>query len=242
MPRDALSPTTAPDALTGSEPAPASREEAAVRFWGAIYAYIRQAGRRDDEARELTQGFIADVLLGRDLLAHLDERRGRFRTLLLSAVRNYLADAYRFDHAARRHPGHGRLSGAGDAVAEGMPDAGSPDPEAAYNRAWIRMLVDGAAAALRAECSGSGREASWDIFERRILRPALEGAEPVPYEQLMERWDLDAPSKVSNAVVGMRRAFARHLVRLLGDPDALEADGGRAELRELLSLLEGRNP
>ena len=232
---------TATEAPKGPEGSPTSREEAAVRFWGAIYAYIRQAGRRDDEARELTQGFIADVLLGRDLLAHLDERRGRFRTLLLSAVRNYLADAYRFDHAARRHPGHGRLLGAGDAAAEGMPDAGSPDPEAAYNRAWIRMLVEGAAAALRAECADGGREAWWDVFESRVLRPALEGAEPVPYEQLMARWNLDTPSKVSNAVVGMRRAFARHLVRLLGDPEAVGADGGRAELRELLSLLEGRN-
>lgn len=242
MPRPAASPMTAPDAGPGPDRAPASREEAAVRYWGAIYAYVRQAGRRDDEARELTQGFIADVLLGRDLLGHLDERRGRFRTLLLSAVRNYLADAYRFDHAARRHPGHGRISGSGDAVAEGMPDAGSPDPEAAYNRAWIGMLVRDAAAALRAECMQGGREAAWDIFERRILRPTLEGAEPVPYEALMERWGLDAPSKVSNTIVSMRRAFARHLVRLLGDPEALLEDGGQAELRELLSLLEGRKP
>ena len=100
---------------------PDTGNEAAVRYWGAIYAYIRQSGRRDDEARELTQGFIADVLLGRNLLSKLDEGRGQFRTLLLSSVRNYLADVYRFDHAARRHPGRGRLR-ADDGSADGMAD------------------------------------------------------------------------------------------------------------------------
>ena len=104
-------PMTAPsnESPTPREAAPRSSDEAAVRYWGAIYAYIRQSGRRDEEARELTQGFIADVLLGRNLLGRLDEKRGQFRTLLLSAVRNYLADVYRFNHPAcssapRPHP------------------------------------------------------------------------------------------------------------------------------------------
>ena len=35
------------------EVAPRTSDEAAVRYWGAIYAYIRQSGRRDDEAQRL---------------------------------------------------------------------------------------------------------------------------------------------------------------------------------------------
>lgn len=233
-------PDAANDAAFGR--APASDREAAVACWGAIYAYIRQAGRPDEQARDLTQGFIADVLLGRGLLAKLDERRGRFRTLLLSAVRNYLADAYRHDHAARRHPGQGRLvaaSGDGDAHDDGLVDRATPAPEAAFNRAWVAALVRDAAADLQAECLASGREAAWDIFDRRVLRPMLEGAEPPPYEALVERWNLRAPTQVSNTIVTMRRAFASHLVRRIG---AQSGDGARGEIRELLTLLEGRSP
>ena len=223
------------------EPAPRSRDEAAVRYWGAIYAYIRQAGRRDQEARDLTQGFIADVLLGRDLLSKLDEHRGQFRTLLLSAVRNYLADAYRFDHAARRHPADARIV-RDDAAADSVHAPGASDPERAFHRAWVSMLIRDAAEALRADCRASGRDMAWDAFEGRVLRPMLEGAPPVAYEVLVDRWKLHAHSQVSNAIVSMRRAFAAHLLRLVGARPGHAAADARTELTELLSLLEGRLP
>ena len=229
-----------PDAARDAAPVPASDREAAVACWGAIYAYIRQAGRSDEQARDLTQGFIADVLLGRGLLAKLDERRGQFRTLLLSAVRNYLADAYRHDHAARRHPGAGRsVASGGESQADGLVDRAPPAPEVAFNRAWVAAIVRDAAADLQAECMSNGREAAWDIFDRRVLRPMLEGAEPPTYEALVERWNLRVPTQVSNTIVAMRRAFAAHLVRRLG---ARSGEGARGELRELLTLLEGRCP
>jgi hypothetical protein len=82
---------------------------------------------------------------------------------------------------------------------------------------------------------------AWDVFERRILRPMLEGAAPTPYEDLMARWNLDAPSQVSNTIVSMRRAFAGHLLRLAGAGNAAgDAALARTELAQLLSLLEGR--
>ena len=231
-----------PDPVHGQRPpAPASGAEAATRYWGAIYAYIRQSGRRDDEARDLTQGFIADVLLGRDLTSKLDERRGQFRTLLLSAVRNYLADRYRHDHAARRHPAAGRIVRNDGLAEEALGSARGTDPEAAYHRAWISMLIRDAADALRAECTAAGRGAAWDIFDSRILRPMLHGAELASYELLMERWSLDAPSKVSNTIVSMRRAFAGHLLRLVGGTVDRSDAAAREELRALLALLEGRS-
>lgn len=221
-------------------PAPASRELAATQWWGAIHAYIRQSGRSDDQARDLTQGFIADVLLGRNLLDKLDERRGSFRTLLLSAVRNYLADVYRHDHAGRRHPGPDRRTLGGDALADGVVAPASSAPETAFTRAWISTLVRQACEALEAECRIDGRRMHWDVFDRRVLRPMLQGADPEPYEALMSRWGLTQPSQVSNAIVSMRRAFAVALVKRIGDTVDTSPAGAREELRALLSLLEGR--
>ncbi len=230
-------PDPAPTPAEGDQPL--SRDNVAVRFYGAIYAYIRQSGRRDDQARELTQGFIADVLLGRDLLSRLDERRGQFRTLLMSAVRNYLADVYRFDHAARRHPGQGRTVRSDDSLTDDR--AGStPNPEAAFHRAWISMLVKGAADELRAQTLAADREWAWDIFDSRVLQPMLCGARPPSYEELMARWKLTDPSKISNTVVSMRKAFATQLVRRIGATVDQSATGAQHELRELLRLLEGK--
>lgn len=230
-----------PDAARAErEIAPRTSDEAAVRYWGSIYAYIRQSGRRDEEARELTQGFIADVLLGRNLLGRLDENRGQFRTLLLSAVRNYLADVYRFNHAARRHPGEGRVIHNDDGSNDALPDRQNPAPESAFHRAWISMLIRDAAKAMHAECTANKRDMQWGIFESRILRPMLEGAPPPSYESLMARWDLTALSQVSNTIVSMRRMFAAHLVRGVSATVDTSPAGARGELRELLALLEGR--
>jgi RNA polymerase sigma-70 factor (ECF subfamily) len=223
------------------EPPPRSRDEAAVRYWGAIYAYVRQAGRRDQEARDLTQGFIADVLLGRDLVSKLDEHRGQFRTLLLSAVRNYLADAYRFDHAARRHPSDARIV-RDDAAADAVAAPADSGPERAFHRAWVSAAVRDAADALREECRAAGREMAWDAFDGRVLKPMLEGAEPVPYDVLVARWNLREHSQVSNAIVAARRSFAAHLLRLLGARAGASREDARTELSELLRLLEGRTP
>lgn len=231
--------TTPPDRIRS---APPSSDEASVREWGAIYAYIRQSGRAPEEARDLTQGFIADVLLGRDLRSKLDERRGAFRTLLLSSVRNYLADRYRHDHAARRHPSGDRRHVGGDAIESGIVDHAGVDPERAFVRAWISRLVREAADAVREEALAGGREMAWDAFESRVLRPMLEGAEPPPYERIMARWGLDAPGDVANAIVSMRRAFARRFAALVGDTVDSTPASARAELRALLGLMEGRAP
>ena len=220
--------------------APPSSDEASVREWGAIYAYIRQAGRGPEEAHDLTQGFIADVLLGRDLRSRLDERRGAFRTLLLSSVRNYLADRYRHDHAARRHPGGDRRHVGGEAIESGIVDPAGVDPERAFARAWISRLVREAAEAVRAEALATGREMAWDAFESRVLRAMLEGAEPPSYETIMRRWGIDSPGDVANAIVSMRRAFARRFAALVGDTVDASPASARAELRALLGLLEGR--
>jgi len=95
------------DAASGSSTAKASLDAVMKRAWPAVYAYIRATGRRSEEATELTQAFICDVFLARHLLEKADQSRGRFRTLLIGAVRNYLADTHRRATAAIRAPKSG---------------------------------------------------------------------------------------------------------------------------------------
>ncbi|MCH8165347.1 MAG: sigma-70 family RNA polymerase sigma factor, partial [Planctomycetes bacterium] len=74
------------------------------RYWPAVYAYIRSTGRDVHESADLTQGFVCDVIISRRLCAGADPHRGRFRNLLLSAVKNYLRQQHRHERRTLRNP------------------------------------------------------------------------------------------------------------------------------------------
>jgi Asp-tRNA(Asn)/Glu-tRNA(Gln) amidotransferase A subunit family amidase len=101
------------DAAGSTPTSQASLEEVARRSWPAIYAFIRASGRSPDDATELTQGFICDVFLSRHLLEKADQSRGRFRTLVMGSVRNYLADIFTLPASLAGLPGLSMPAGFG---------------------------------------------------------------------------------------------------------------------------------
>src|SRR4029079_1897244 len=56
-------------------------------YWHPIYAFIRRNGQDRDAARDLTQAFFA-VLLEKNYLRDAQQKRGRFRAFLLTAVKH----------------------------------------------------------------------------------------------------------------------------------------------------------
>ena len=76
----------------GGGSGPAAREalgELLVRYLPALRAHlVRRLRFTPDEAEDLLQGFIADKVVERGLVARADRRRGRFRTFLLAALEN----------------------------------------------------------------------------------------------------------------------------------------------------------
>jgi len=213
-----------------------SLESVARRYWPVIYAFIRHSGRNDDEARELTQAFLADVLLGRGLLAMASPSRGRFRALLLSAVANFVRDDHRRRTAGHRPQASHRVPFAVPSIM--MADAGA-SPETAFTGAWVAMLVDEAATRLRDEAQREGRDAHWLCFERRVLRPALDGTPPASTEELRVITGIRTAARVAHAIASMKRRFAMLLLETMGSIGG-EIDREREEVCELLSLLERR--
>ena len=55
-------------------------------YWYPLYAYVRRRGAIADDARDLTQGFLASLLERRDF-EHLHPDCGRFRAFLRRVVR-----------------------------------------------------------------------------------------------------------------------------------------------------------
>ena len=83
-------------------------EEALARlcqaYWYPLYAFVRRRGYGPQDAQDLTQGFFAHVLEKHSLIAVAPER-GRFRTFLLAALKNYLANEWDKAHARKRGGG-----------------------------------------------------------------------------------------------------------------------------------------
>ena len=227
------------DAASGSSTAKASLDAVMKRAWPAVYAYIRASGRRSDEATELTQAFICDVFLARHLLEKADQSRGRFRTLLIGAVRNYLADTHRRATASIRAPKSGLI--AIDALAESgfevAADGSVRSPEQAFNARFVAGLVRSASERLQRELESAGDHASWELFRLRVLQAALQGGAP-GYEELAPRLGIGRGACAAKLLLAKRR-FATLLMDELRatilDPNDLQH-----EVSELLSFLEGR--
>ncbi len=84
-------------------------------YWYPLYAFIRRQGFGPDDAADLVQGFLADLLERRDL-AGVDRDRGRFRSFLRAACAHYLAHQREREQALKR-------GGAQRVISIDVPDA-----------------------------------------------------------------------------------------------------------------------
>lgn len=80
----------------GSPAATEALENLCRTYWYPLYAYIRRRGSGHEDAQDLTQGFLLQ-LLEHDAFNRVEQSRGRFRSFLLASLKYYLADQR--DHA-----------------------------------------------------------------------------------------------------------------------------------------------
>jgi DNA-directed RNA polymerase specialized sigma24 family protein len=204
-------------------------------YWGPIYAYIRRSGPSRDQAADLTQEFIAQVVLERDLFSRADPARGRFRTLLKSSLRNFLIDQHRRATARGRQPDRPALGG--DAL-DRLEPAASDKPAVAFDRQWAATILSIALDRLATDCAACGQQTHWAVFESAVLHPTLGQSQPVPLESLAAGLSLSGPQQASSMVNTVRRKFRRILREVVAEtvagPGAADAELG--DLRRLLGL------
>lgn len=221
-------------AADDDEVAAQALERLARRYWPAIYAYCRTLGHSADEASDLTQGFICDVVLARKLLHTATPQRGRFRSLLLRSLQNYLRGRHR--SGRRREIGLRHVSSDVMPVDGDLADpSNNRSPDEAFVSQWAVMLVHQALEKLRAQCQEDGLTEHWHVFEARIARPLLFGDEPRDYAGLAEEFDLESPSQAANMAVTVKRRF----VALLREETAETMDESHRVEDELAELLKG---
>ncbi|HMN94990.1 MAG TPA: hypothetical protein PKC43_00365 [Phycisphaerales bacterium] len=220
------------------EGATAALDSLVRRYWTPVFAFVRRLGYDVEEASDLTQGFVADVILARRLLHRADPARGRFRSLLVVSLRNYVRAQERTRR--RRAPLRQRGRSATDPQLDvDPPDASAATPEAAFEQAWSRTLMLAVLRRVEAECRRDGLTRHWALFEARIVNPIMRGTDPIDYGTLAESTGLPDAAHAANLVVTVKRRFARALREEIASTvfDATEIE---AELVEIVAMMERR--
>src|SRR5262245_58632806 len=73
-------------------------------YWAAIYAFVRRSGQSPHEAEDLTQDFFAR-LVEKNWLASITREGGKFRSVLLTALKHFLSHARDYSRAQKRGGG-----------------------------------------------------------------------------------------------------------------------------------------
>ncbi|MFZ2491926.1 MAG: sigma-70 family RNA polymerase sigma factor [Thermoanaerobaculia bacterium] len=139
----------------------AALEELCARYWHPVHAFIRRHHPDDAHAEDLTQSFFAR-LIEKNYVAQADRTRGRFRTFLLTAVRNFVLNEVERANTQKRG---GRVAHV--ALDEG-PDRrmqqATPTPEALFHRRWALTLLNEVVAQLRKDAIERDGERQLDLL------------------------------------------------------------------------------
>ena len=201
-------------------------------YWFPIYSFIRRRGQSHEQAQDFTQEFFTR-LLERNGLATADPSRGRFRSYLLAACQNFLANQHDHDVALKRGGGQEPLPlDFGDADSRyGCEPAGGRTAEQEFERRWAVALLDQALAALRAEYVGMDRQR---LFER--IKGVLTG-ESEPYSVLATDLGL-TEGEIKVAIHRLRQRYREQLREIIAETVGSEEEV-EDEIRALFAALGG---
>jgi RNA polymerase sigma-70 factor (ECF subfamily) len=189
----------------GNTQGPDSRQalaELCEKYWYPLYAVVRHLEADSDRAQDLTQDFFVHILESRALkVAHPD--RGRFRSYLTVALRNFLSKHRRSERARRRGGGMQHMTlDFETAESQYLLDAAAEAPDKAFDRRWAHAMMRAALERLREEM---------EPRRFRILEPFLTGRPAgTKYKAIGETLNLNEAA-VRAAVRRMRQHFGKLL-------------------------------
>lgn len=229
--------TTSWTQVLAARDAPSSESRQALEalcqsYWYPLYAFVRRQGNDPEEARDLTQGYFAQ-LLEKGYLEDFDPSLGRFRVFLKASVKNFLSKERDKAHAWKRG-GHVRIVSLDADEGEGRYRYEPVDkltPEEIFERRWALTLLERVLGKLRQEFEDAGRG---DEFAK--LKGYLTGEDSrVPYREVARELGSSEPA-VRTSVHRLRQRFGKLLRQEIAETVASpnEVDD---EMRHLLQVI-----
>jgi RNA polymerase sigma-70 factor (ECF subfamily) len=154
-------------------------------YWRPIFSFVQTRGYSIEDAQDLTQDFFV-IILKDNWLQQVDRNRGRFRSLLLRSLQNFLINAAEKTHS-RKRGGDVEFISWDDWIAEAPSQLSisaqaldSLPPERLFDLSWATTVVEHALRRLREECESKGK--LW--FFRALSRHLTEERDEVSYANL----------------------------------------------------------
>jgi RNA polymerase sigma-70 factor (ECF subfamily) len=191
---------------------------------------------KEEDAEDWFQGFVAEKVLMKGLLQRAEQGRGRFRSMVLTALDNYVRDLHRQAQAAKRRPPGGWV--ALDELAPDERESLAAEPGRSVVSAWAQVVIAITLERMEAECRAKDASLRWQVFKLRRLDPILDGTPAVSYAELIRRLPvIESPTQASNLLVTANRMFERTLREVIGEyeRDQRDIDEERQELVAALS-------
>ena len=208
-------------------------------YWGPLKVFlVATFPSLASQAETLLQEFAEDKILKKGWLQQANPTRGRFRHFLKTSLRNFVLD--RLSRAEAKHPPVSLEELEQELI-------GPESPAEEFDLVWERTVLAETLQRMEADCKSLAadqphRSYIWEMFRIRLLEPLLDDAAQVPYDQLIQKFELRSPSDASNLLLSAKRIFKMHLNRVIKDysqQDAATAAEIEA-LEEFLSRLAKR--
>lgn len=210
-------------------------------YWKPIYAYLCRWGLNPHDAEEALQGFFAYAyerrIFGKADRERADRENARFRTFILTCLKNFLRDEYKRNTATKRGGGVFHLDinslEAEARYAADLADA-SLSPEKLFERKLALEVLNGALAELASEAVEDGKS---EIFAalRKYLGGDDDGEETEGYRAISVR--LNIPVGTLKSHTHNFRKRLRELLRGRVDHLVANEDDVRSELQVLEEAL-----
>jgi RNA polymerase sigma-70 factor (ECF subfamily) len=203
------------------------------RYWRPLYLFVRRSGYEPHDAEDLVQSFFAR-LLEKDVLAAASPDRGRFRTFLLAAMKNFLANEWDRGQALKRGGGRG-IASLDVASVESQwvsEPAHAVTADRVYEQQWAMTLLELVASKLAAEFTAAGRGRQFELLKGAITA----GDRALPYNSLAEELGMTEEA-VRQSASRLRKRYRELLRAEVADT---VADPGEVddEIRSLFALFE----
>ena len=207
------------------------------RYWKPVYCYLRRKGNDNERAKDLTQGFFHEVVLSRHLLERADSEKGRFRTLLLHTLNQYLIDEHRKE-TAQKHIPKDKLVPLDIADQPTLPEmVGQLDAEESFNYVWKADLLERVLAEVKDRYTKRDMETHWYVFRDRLLEPSLEDRKVTSFSQICQRYGIADEATASNMLKTVKRLFRSVLEKHVRQT-VLSGEVVKEELGEIFKFLE----
>jgi RNA polymerase sigma factor (sigma-70 family) len=212
--------------------AAAALEHLCARYWYPLYAYIRRRGSSHADAADLTQAFF-ERLLERNFLDGLSRGVGRFRSFLLTALKNFLVNEWESGKCIKRGGGR-KIISLNDSTADELylkEPADDASPDKLFEKRWALSVIEHVLKRLHIEFVASEKA---ELFE--VLKPTLTAEKlDQSYAEIAAAFGL-SEGALKVTIHRMRKRFGQLLREEIAETvqDSSEVDD---EMRHLIEAL-----